>query len=205
MSGGLVIAYYKEGDTFYLVSGYESNYPSQKVIPAGTSSHDAFAQQDSEWVSDTTKRFVIEKESSPKSEGRYTIRKKVDDKFGFPKGGSKGTETPIETAKREFQEEVGYLGLKDYKLKPLASKSDYTIFTYKITSKPEIGAINKAIADMKEARKGELFEVAFRSIEDIKKMPLNAKSRAALQAFERNASQMGGTRKRKRAKRQTSK
>jgi len=206
MPGATVLVYYKEGSTFYLVSGYESNYPAVNEIPAGTPNDEAFAQQDVAWQTDSTKQFVIDRDSTAEAHGYYTIRTKVDDKFGFPKGGSKSTETPIETAKREFGEEAGYWDLKEYKLKELATnKSDYTTFTYRITSKPEIAAINKAIAAMKAARKGEMFDVEFRSIEDIKKMPLNSKSKMALQAFERNASQMGGTRKRKRAKRQTSK
>jgi len=209
MPGATVLVYYKEGSTFYLVSGYESNYPAVNEIPAGTPNDEVFAQQDVTWQTDLTKQFAIDRDSTSEAHGYYTIRTKVDDKFGFPKGGSKLTETPIETAKREFGEEAGYWDLKDYKLKQLGptptNKADYTIFTYRITSKPEIAAINKAIAVMKAARKGEMFDVEFRSIEEIKKMPLNSKSRAALQAFERNASQMGGTRKRKRAKRQTSK
>ena len=220
MPGATVLAYYKEGPTFYLVSGYESNYPEVIKIPAGTPSDDAFAQQDVLWQKDTTKQFAIDRESTPELHGYYSIRTKVDDKFGFPKGGSKEKETPIDAAKREFGQEIGYWDLKDYKLKELstsvptankakeeapnaANKSEYTIFTYRITSQPEIGAINKSIAAMKEARKGELFDVAFRSIEDIKKMPLNSKSKKALYAFEKNIRQMGGTRKRKRAKRQT--
>lgn len=209
MPGATVIAYYKENSTFYIVSGYESNYPSVKSIPPGTENDDKLAKEDSEWQKDEKKQFAIDEESTATKKGYYSIRTKVDDKFGFPKGGIKGTETPIAAAKREFGQEVGYWDLKDYKLKQLGptptNTSNYTIFTYRLSSKIEIGAMNQAMAAMKAERKGELFDVAFRSIEDIKKMPLNSKSKAALQAFERNASQMGGTRKRKRAKRQTSK
>jgi len=68
---------------------------------------------------------------------------------------------------------------------------------------------------MKANRKGELFEVMFRSLEDIKKEKkfMNRKSIEALFTFERNLGKMGGgsrkskkrTTRRKRAKRQTSK
>lgn len=211
MPGATVLVYYKEDFTFYLVSGYESNYPSQKTIPADTKSQEAFVKLDEEWLTDPTKHYVIEKESKLKDEGRYTIRSKVNDKFGFPKGLSKEGESPIVTAKREFEEEVGYSALKDYRLKILpvtgSNKSDYTIFTYQLKTPKEMKDIKEAIAKMKEERKGELFEVDFRSLEEIKEMPLNSKSKLALRAFERSLTQIGSsrekTRKRKRAKHQT--
>ena len=70
---------------------------------------------------------------------------------------------------------------------------------------------------MKANRKGELFEVMFRSLEELnkEKRKMNRKSIDALAVFERNLRQLGGgsrksktrskTTRRKRAKRQTSK
>jgi hypothetical protein len=88
------------------------------------------------------------------------------------------------------------------------------VYTYNVST-DEKKAIEDAIATMKANRKGELFEIMFRSLEDIKKEKkfMNRKSIDALAVFERNLGKMGGgsrkskkrTTRRKRAKRQTSK
>jgi 8-oxo-dGTP pyrophosphatase MutT (NUDIX family) len=210
MPGALVLAYYKENGIFYIVSAFESSYENKKDIPIGTLNDDEFAKLDEDWINNKETQYVIDNETTADRAGRYSIRR-VNDKFGFPKGGAKGTETPLDTAVREFGEEVGY-DLDRTKLRVL-QHSEYTVYTYNVST-DEKKAIEDAIATMKANRKGELFEVMFRSIEDIKKEKkfMNRKSIDALAVFERNLKHMGGSRKskkrttrRKRAKRQTSK
>lgn len=214
MSGALVLAYYKENGIFYIVSARESAYDNKKDIPIGTPNDEEFAKLDEDWIKNKETQYVIDNETTATRAGRYSIRR-VNDKFGFPKGGSKGTETSLDTAIREFGEEVGY-DLDRTKLKVL-QQSEYTVYTYNVsTADPdEKKAIIDAIATMKANRKGELFEVMFRSLEEInkEKRKMNRKSIDALATFERNLKHMGGgsrksktrTTRRKRAKRQTSK
>lgn len=213
MSGALVLAYYKENGIFYIVSAYESGYENRKDIPIGTPNDDEFAKLDEDWIKNKETQYVIDHETTVDRVGRYSIRRK-NDKFGFPKGGAKGTETPLDTAVREFGEEVGY-NLDRSKLRVL-QQSEYTVYTYNVST-DEKKSINDAIATMKANRKGELFEVMFRSLEELnkEKRKMNRKSIDALSVFERNLRQMGGgsrksktrskTTRRKRAKRQTSK
>ena len=211
MSGALVLAYYKENGIFYIVSAYESGYENRKDIPIGTPNDDEFAKLDKEWIENIDTQYVIDHETTADRVGRYSIRRK-NDKFGFPKGGAKGTETPLDTAVREFGEEVGY-GLDRSKLRVL-QQSEYTVYTYNVST-DEKKHINDAIATMKANRKGELFDVMFRSLEELnkEKRKMNRKSIDALAVFERNLGKMGGgsrkskkrTTRRKRAKRQTSK
>ena len=211
MSGALVLAYYKENGIFYIVSAYESGYENRKDIPIGTPNDDEFAKLDKEWIENIDTQYVIDHETTADRVGRYSIRRK-NNKFGFPKGGAKGTETPLDTAVREFGEEVGY-GLDRSKLRVL-QQSEYTVYTYNVST-DEKKHINDAIATMKANRKGELFDVMFRSLEELnkEKRKMNRKSIDALAVFERNLGKMGGgsrkskkrTTRRKRAKRQTSK
>ena len=211
MSGALVLAYYKDNGIFYIVSAYESGYENKKDIPIGTPNDDEFAKLDEDWIKNKETQYVIDNETTADRAGRYSIRR-VNDKFGFPKGGAKGTETPLDTAVREFGEEVGY-DLDRTKLRVL-QQSEYTVYTYNVST-DEKKPINDAIATMKANRKGELFEVMFRSLEELnkEKRKMNRKSIDALAVFERNLKHMGGgsrksktrTTRRKRAKRQTSK
>ena len=213
MSGALVLAYYKENGIFFIVSAYESGYENRKDIPIGTPNDDEFAKLDEDWIKNKETQYVIDHETTADRVGRYSIRRK-NDKFGFPKGGAKGTETPLDTAVREFGEEVGY-DLDRSKLRVL-QQSEYTVYTYNVST-DEKKHINDAIATMKANRKGELFEVMFRSLEELnkEKRKMNRKSIDALAVFERNLRQLGGgsrksktrskTTRRKRAKRQTSK
>ena len=211
MSGALVLAYYKENGIFYILSAFESSYENKKDIPIGTPDNDEFVKLDEDWIKNKETQYVIDHEPTADRVGRYSIRRK-NNKFGFPKGGAKGTETPLDTAVREFGEEVGY-DLDPTKLRVL-QQSEYTVYTYNVLT-DEKKTIEGAIATMKANRKGELFEIMFRSLEDIKKEKkfMNRKSVEALFTFERNLIYMGGgsrkskkrTTRRKRAKRQTSK
>jgi hypothetical protein len=105
---------------------------------------------------------------------------------------------------------VGYT-LDESKLKEIGMSGTYTVYTYSVSAE-EKEAIDKSSTAMKVERKGELFEVKFRGVADIKGRRLNQKSRVALELFEAKLAQLGGKRttrkktmKRKRAKRQTSK
>lgn len=208
-SGAIVLAYFKKGEVFYIASAFESSYDKQIPIPIGTANDEEYAKLNLDWKGDTKTQYVIETDTTDKDEGRYSIRRK-NGIFGFPKGGVKGTETPITIAIREFGEEVGYT-LDQDKLKKIGMSGNYTVYTYSVVPE-EKEAIDKSIATMKAERKGELFETKFRGVADIKARKLNQKSRVALDLFEATLAQLGGKRntrkktmKRKRAKRQTSK
>ena len=211
MPGALVLAYYKENDIFYIVSAFESSYENKKDIPIGTANDDEFVKLDEDWIKNKETQYVIDNKTTADHVGRYSIRR-INKKFGFPKGKAEGTESSLDTAVREFGEEVGY-HLDRTKLR-LLQQSEYTFYTYNVST-DEKKAIDGAIATMKANRKGELFETKFRTLEEIKKekKSLNRKSSDALYAFERNSKFMGGgsrksktrTTRRKRAKRQTSK
>jgi hypothetical protein len=71
------------------------------------------------------------------------------------------------TAKREFQEEVGF-ELNKGKLVSQGKHGGSTIFTYEVTAE-EKEAIEKSIKKMEEDRKGELFDVKFLKTTDIEK------------------------------------
>ena len=210
MSGGaIILAYYKEGSTFSIVSGFESSYRTRISIPIGTANDEEFAKLDSDWLKNKETQYVIDYHTSAEREGCYSIRRK-NGIFGFPKGGVKTDETPLNTAIREFGEEVGY-GLDQSRLKELGAAGEYTVYTYNVTA-AEKTAIAASIAAMKAERKGELFETRFRGLGDIGGRNLNQKSSLALALFQANIAKMGGKRntrkktmKRKRAKRQTSK
>jgi len=209
MPGALVLAYYKENDIFYIVSAFESSYENKKDIPIGTPNDDEFVKLDEDWIKNKETQYVIDNKTTADRVGRYSIRR-INKKFGFPKGKAEGTETPLDTAVREFGEEVGY-HLDRTKLR-LLQRSEYTVYTYNVST-DEKKAIDGAIATMKGNRKGELFDTNFRILEEIKNKDMNRKSIDALAAFERNSKFMGGgsrkskkrTTRRKRAKRQTSK
>jgi predicted NUDIX family NTP pyrophosphohydrolase len=210
MSGGaIILAYYKEGSTFSIVSGFESSYRTRISIPVGTANDDEFAKLNPEWIADKRTQYVIDHHTTADHEGRYSIRRR-NDIFGFPKGGIKPGETPLNTAIREFGEEVGY-GLDQSRLNELGVAGEYTVYTYNVSA-AEKTAIDASIAAMKAERKGELFETRFRGLGDIRGRNLNQKSSTALALFQANTAKMGGKRntrkktmKRKRAKRQTSK
>jgi predicted NUDIX family NTP pyrophosphohydrolase len=209
MSGAIVLAYFKKGDVFYIVSAFESSYDKQIPIPIGTANDEEYAELNLDWKGDTKTQYVIDVDTTETEEGRYSIRRK-NGIFGFPKGGVKGAETPSTIAVREFGEEVGYT-LDESKLKEIGMSGTYTVYTYSVSAE-EKEAIDKSSTAMKVERKGELFEVKFRGVADIKGRKLNQKSRVALELFEAKLAQLGGKRttrkktmKRKRAKRQTSK
>ena len=129
MPGALVLAYYKENDIFYIVSAFESSYENKKDIPIGTPDNDEFVKLDEDWIKNKETQYVIDNKTTADRVGRYSIRRK-NNKFGFPKGGAKGTETPLDTAVREFGEEVGY-DLDPTKLRVL-QQSEYTVYTYNV-------------------------------------------------------------------------
>ena len=100
----------------------------------------------------------------------YTIQRvTADSKKGFPKGGMTGQDKGDvkNTAKREFQEEVGF-ELNKVKLVSQGKHNGSNIFTYEVTAE-EKEAIEKSIKKMEEERKGELFDVNFLKTTDIEK------------------------------------
>ena len=157
MPGALVLAYYKENDIFYIVSAFESSYENKKDIPIGTPNDDEFVKLDEDWIKNKETQYVIDNKTTADRVGRYSIRR-INKKFGFPKGKADGTETPLDTAVREFSEEVGY-HLDRTKLR-LLQRSEYTVYTYNVST-DEKKAIMDAVATMKGNRKGELFDTNF--------------------------------------------
>ena len=211
---GLTVAWYrKDGDIFMLV-GTESVYSSHKAIP--------YIKDSKEKVS----AIVASLPAKARYVGRnfdkatrmfksYTIQRvTADSKKGFPKGGMTGQDKGDvkNTAKREFQEEVGF-ELNKAKLVAQGKHGGSHIFTYEVTADEKDG-IEKSIKKMEEDRKGELFDVKFVKSKDIEK-ELDQYNAVSKKAFEHVLSVLslkhgksGGANKtrkqlRKRAKHQT--
>jgi 8-oxo-dGTP pyrophosphatase MutT (NUDIX family) len=119
------------------------------------------------------------KERLPKDNTRFVFRSRnteysvqvPDGRYGFPKGGSNSyLDGGIRknTALREFKEEVGYVIHDTDNVVYHGEKFGIHVYTYKV-SLEQRHKIETAIQAQTEARYGELFNVAFRSVESIDK------------------------------------
>ena len=135
----------------------------------------------------------------------------ADAKYGLPKGRKQGHETLLQTARREFREEIGYspdtfikegTHYIDIKIHRKDGEQTYRFFIHEVND-ALYGELNKAIEARKERHYSELYNVGFKSYKDIRTMKLNALSeRALLRVLESRSS--GGSRRRTR-RRQTRK
>lgn len=211
---GLTVAWYrKDGDIFMLV-GTESVYSSHKAIPDIKDSKEKVSAIVASLPAKA--RYVGRNfDKATRMFKSYTIQRvTADSKKGFPKGGMTGQDKGDvkNTAKREFQEEVGF-ELNKAKLVAQGKHGGSHIFTYEVTADEKDG-IEKSIKKMEEDRKGELFDVKFVKSKDIEK-ELDQYNAVSKKAFEHVLSVLslkhgksGGANKtrkqlRKRAKHQT--
>jgi ADP-ribose pyrophosphatase YjhB (NUDIX family) len=178
---GLAVAWYrKDGDIFMLV-GTESVYSSHKAIPDIKDSKEKVSAIVASLPAKA--RYVGRNfDKASRMFKSYTIQRvTADSKKGFPKGGMTGQDKGDvkNTAKREFQEEVGF-ELNKGKLVAQGKHGGSHIFTYEVTAEEKDG-IERAIKKMEEDRKGELFDVKFLKVTDIEKelAHYNATSRTA--------------------------
>lgn len=166
---GLTVAWYrKDGDIFMLV-GTESVYSSHKAIPDIKDSKEKLSAIVASLPAKA--RYVGRNfDKATRMFKSYTIQRvTADSKKGFPKGGMTGQDKGDvkNTAKREFQEEVGF-ELNKAKLVAQGKHGGSHIFTYEVTADEKDG-IEKSIKKMEEDRKGELFDVKFVKSKDIEK------------------------------------
>ena len=165
----LVVAWYRKDGDIFMLTGTESVYSSHKAIPDIKDSNEKKAAIVASLPAKA--RYVGRNfDKATRMFKSYTIQRvTADSKKGFPKGGMTGQDKGDvkNTAKREFQEEVGF-ELNKGKLVSQGKHGGSTIFTYEVTAE-EKEAIEKSIKKMEEDRKGELFDVKFLKTTDIEK------------------------------------
>jgi len=103
-----------------------------------------------------------------------------DAQLGVPKGGRDGSETPEQTARREFTEESGLSLPPTAALVRLQARGDYRFFQYE--APPLLRKrLEKQAADNQTNHYSELYYLAFRPLEGLLSSDeLNSKSREAL-------------------------
>ena len=211
----LVVAWYRKDGDIFMLTGTESVYSSHKAIP---DIKDSKEKKAAIVASLPAKARYVGRDFNTKTKmyKSYSIQRvTADSKKGFPKGGMTGQDKRdiANTAKREFQEEVGF-ELNKVKLVSQDKHGGSTIFTYEVEGS-EIVKIEAAIKEMEEKRTGELFDVKFLKATDIEK-ELSHYNLVSKKAFEHvlsvvaapKAAKRGGANKtrkqlRKRAKHQT--
>ena len=191
---GLIIAWYKKGiNTFFLI-GQESAY--SEYIPLPTTGMEGIhipknaryvirKQLKTGAVSYTVQRTVGKPEKTTTNTGFSTVVNPAT-KWGFPKGGKKEVDTTVvDTAVREFEEEVGYILEKD-KLQPLFKIESTQVYGYECTEE-EVASIKKAADTMEKEQRGELFHVDFLAVNSIMRKiennRLNAVTERAFREF----------------------
>ena len=94
---------------------------------------------------------------------------KEDFNYGIPKGGKKDNDNkPIETALREFKEEIANIELNEQLLKFITIERGYHFFGYEI-EKEEVIKIKKKIKKYRIKHFGELQDIQFMELKKIKK------------------------------------
>lgn len=90
-------------------------------------------------------------------------------KIGVMKGGMEHNETPIQTIQREIIEEIGMLFPKDRFFRTSFTIPRTTCYWVPVSEEESI-MIEKRIKERKEQLRGEVFDIAFRTIDSIKEM-----------------------------------
>ena len=107
--------------------------------------------------------------------------------WGIPKGGAEAGESPLTTARREFEEEVGYslAHIPDDRFRPLIVYGSFQIFSCEIDD-AEIKAVESAIRDKSDDHYSELYNVHFIALSRTAashSMTFNRMSRRAIDEF----------------------
>ena len=124
-----------------------------------------------------------------------------DMRWGLPKGGTNAGETKQAAAIREFAEEIG-MNVPPDLLGGALVVGDYNFYPWVVDGAGR-DAILAAVAGLQVQHYSEMFGVQFMPLADVLALPLNAKSREAVEAF--RATLVGGGRHRasRRKKRHT--
>lgn len=190
----LIIAWYKKGINPFFLIGQESAYGEYIPLPATgmtgihipkNARYVIRKQLKTGLVSYTVQRTVGKPERTTTNTGLSTVVNPAT-KWGFPKGGKKEIDTTlIDTAIREFKEEVGYTVTKD-NLHPLFKIESTQVYAYECTE-DEVASIKKAADTMEKEQKGELFHVDFLPVSSIMRKiehsRLNAVTERAFREF----------------------
>jgi 8-oxo-dGTP pyrophosphatase MutT (NUDIX family) len=108
------------------------------------------------------------------------------DKMGVPKGGRDESETILQAAQREFQEEVGF-GIDGARAsRESVEAMEYTFYLYPISSS-ERAAIEAKIASRASEHYSELFDIHFEPLTALLARPsgeLNGKTAEGLRLFQ---------------------
>jgi 8-oxo-dGTP pyrophosphatase MutT (NUDIX family) len=111
----------------------------------------------------------------------------VRTEWGIPKGGAEAGESPLTTARREFEEEVGYSldHIPDDRFRPLIDDGSFQTFSCEIDD-AERAAVESAIRDKSNDHYSELYNVHFIALSRTAashSMKFNRMSRRAIDKF----------------------
>jgi 8-oxo-dGTP pyrophosphatase MutT (NUDIX family) len=109
-------------------------------------------------------------------------------RWGLPKGGTNAGETTRAAAVREFAEEIG-MNVRPDLLGGALAVGDYDFYPWTVNEAGR-NAILTAVAGRHARHYSEMFDVKFMPLADVLALPLNAKSREAVEGFQ--ATLMGG-------------
>jgi 8-oxo-dGTP pyrophosphatase MutT (NUDIX family) len=188
--GGGIIAYYVEGNKKYALVGKETKYLSDFEVPIDLNNYEKLENNNQtykevcEYYSKKAKELseikLFEKKEyisydEPKlKDNEWKVNMRIvrhenqKENYGMPKGGKNDQDkAPIDTAVREFEEEVGYKIGRE-RLKFLEEERQYYFYHVKI-SKEEMEEIKGIIEKIKEKNEGEMHELQFIEISEIKK------------------------------------
>ena len=112
-------------------------------------------------------------------------------KWGAPKGGTNAGETKRAAAVREFAEEIG-MNVRPDLLGGALAVGDYDFYPWTVDEAGR-NAILTAVAGRQARHYSEMFDVQFMPLADVLALPLNAKSREAVEGFQ--ATLTGGSRR----------
>jgi len=118
----------------------------------------------------------------------------VRTEWGIPKGGADAGESPLTTARREFEEEVGYslAHIPDDRFRSLIVDGPFQIFSCEIDD-AERAAVESAIRDKIDDHYSELYDVHFIALaRTAHSMTFNRMSRRAIDTFKERALALSG-------------
>lgn len=166
----VMMAWWRDKDgALYFLTGKESVYDKFVKFEKKMTEAEQEAYVRDVIKDDPDAQFSLGRSKSEHEPG-YTIRKLKDKStFGFPKGGSEPIDMgkPMNTAIREFYEEVGYKLVRT-KVRFMGKTRYSYVYTYMVDDKVKKD-IEDSIKTLRERRMGELFDVKFEKANDIER------------------------------------